>query len=76
LGVAGFVTGLLGLVFFWVPGLGLTLGALGIILGGVGMSAARKVGSSNGLAVAGLILGIVSVIPAILVLTELSSTNF
>jgi len=73
LGVAGFVTGLVGLIFFWVPALGLTLGSLGIILGGVAYSAARKAGSSNGLAIAGLVLGIVSVIPAIIVLTALSN---
>lgn len=75
LAVAGFVTGLLGLIFFWVPGLGLILGSLGIILGGVAMSASRKAGSSNGLAIAGLVLGIISLIPAILVLTALSNTG-
>jgi len=73
LGVAGFVTGLLGLIFFWVPGLGLILGSLGTILGGVAYSAARKAGSNNGLAIAGLVLGIVSLIPAIIVLTALSN---
>ena len=75
LGVAGFVTGLLGLIFFWVPGLGLVLGALGIVLGGVAVSASRKVGSNNGLGIAGLILGIVSLIPAILVLIALSNSG-
>ena len=76
LGVAGFVTGLLGLILFWVPGLGLILGSLGIILGGIAYSASRKAGSSNGLAIAGLVLGIVSLIPAIIVLTALSNPRF
>jgi len=73
LGVAGFVTGLLGLIFFWVPALGVILGSLGIILGGAAYSASRKAGSSNGLAIAGLVLGIVSLIPAIIVITALSN---
>jgi hypothetical protein len=73
LGVAGFVTGLSGLIFFRVPALGLILGSLGVILGGAAYSAARKAGSSNGLAIAGLVLGIVSLIPAIIVLTAPSN---
>lgn len=75
LGVAGFVTGLVGLLLFWVPGLGIVSGALGLILGGVGISTARKDGSSAGLAIAGLVLGIISIIPAVLVLTALSNAG-
>ena len=75
LGVAGFVTGLLGLILFWVPVLGLILGALGIILGGVAISASRKLGASNGLGIAGLVLGIVALVPAFLVLVALSSST-
>jgi len=75
LGVAGFVTGLLGLILFWVPVLGLILGALGIILGGVAISASRKLGASNGLGIAGLVLGIVALVPAFLVLVALSNST-
>lgn len=75
LGVAGFVTGLLGLIFFWVPGLGLILGALGIVLGGVAISASRKLGASNGLGIAGLVLGILALVPAFLVLVVLSNST-
>ncbi len=74
LGVAGFVTGLLGLLMCWVPGVGIVLGSLGVVLGGVGMSAGRKNGTGTGLALTGLILGIVSLVPAFIVLATLSNT--
>src|SRR5688572_265184 len=35
LGVAGFVLGLLGLLFFWLPVLGAIMAILGVIFGGV-----------------------------------------
>lgn len=73
LGTAGFVTGLLGLIFCWVPVFGLILGVLGIVLGGAGMSYARKNRASSGLAIAGLVLGIISLVPAIIVIAALSS---
>lgn len=72
LGVAGFVTGLLGLVLFWIPGLGILLGLLGAILGGAGIGVGRKRGAGIGLAVSGLILGIISLIPAILFMTMMA----
>ena len=73
LGTAGFVTGLLGLIFFWVPGVGLVLGILGIVLGAAGISAGRKSGAGTGLAIAGLVLGIVSLVPAIIVISAVSN---
>ena len=45
MGVAGFVSGLIGLLMSWlVPVGGIVLGALGIILGGVGVSRGRQAG--------------------------------
>lgn len=62
-GVAGFVTGLLGLIFFWIPLVGLALSILGTVMGGVGLSQGRKVpGTPTGLAIAGLVLGIVGLV--------------
>ncbi len=75
LGVAGFVTGLLGLIFCWVPGLGIVLAVLGIILGGVGIASGRKSGAGIGLAVAGLVLGIIALIPAILIISAVSTVS-
>jgi hypothetical protein len=74
LGVAGFVTGLLGLVFCWVPGLGIILAILGTVLGGAGMAAGRRSGAGTGLAIAGLVLGIVALIPAILIIVAIADS--
>lgn len=68
LGVAGFVCGLLGLVFFWIPFVGIVLAILGVIMGAAGMTQARRVHNSAGLAIAGLVLGIIALIPAIIFL--------
>lgn len=65
LGIAGFVCGLLGLVLFWFPILGLLLAVIGVILGGTGISAGRRDGSGTGLAIAGLVLGLVALIPGL-----------
>jgi hypothetical protein len=60
--VAGFVTGLCGLVLFWVPLLGLVLAGTGVVLSGVGMSQGRDARRPIGLGVAGLVLGILGVL--------------
>ncbi len=65
MGVAGFVCGLIGLVLFWFPFVGLVLAVLGIALGGSGISAGKRDGASTGLAVAGLVLGIIALIPGL-----------
>jgi hypothetical protein len=63
IGTAGFILALLGLIFCWVPGLGLVLGVIGLILSLIGLSRRPR-----GLAIAGvcicapgLILGIIIV---------------
>ena len=68
IGVAGFVTGLLGLLLSWFPLAGIILGALGVILGGVGISQGRKAGVKTGLATAGVVLGALGVIVAIVLI--------
>jgi hypothetical protein len=73
LGVAGFVTGLLGLVLCWVPWLGILLAGVGIVLSGIGISTGKKKGMSIGLAIAGLVCGIIALIPAVIVLVALFS---
>ena len=75
LGVAGFVLGLLGLIFCWVPGLGITLAVLGLILGGVGIATGKKKGAPVGLAIAGLVLGIIALIPAIIIIAAVASVG-
>ena len=75
LGVAGFVLGLLGLIFCWLPGLGITMAVLGIILGGVGIATGKKKGAPVGLAIAGLVLGIIALIPAIIIIAAVASAG-
>src|SRR4051812_32226539 len=75
LGVAGFVLGLLGLIFCWVPGLGITMAVLGVILGGVGIATGKKKGAPVGLAIAGLVLGIIALIPAIIIIAAVASVG-
>ena len=73
LGVAGFVTGLLGLLFCWVPGLGIILALLGVIMGGIGIPQGKKKGAPTGLAIAGLVLGVIALIPAIIIIVAAAS---
>lgn len=73
IGIAGFVTGLLGLILCWVPWLGVLLAGVGIVLSGIGISTGKKKGASTGLAIAGLVCGIIALIPAIIILVALLS---
>jgi hypothetical protein len=68
IGVAGFVTGLVGLLLSWIPIAGLVLGAVGIVLGGVGVARARTAGGPTGLPIAGVVLGALAVIAAIVLI--------
>jgi hypothetical protein len=71
LGVAGFVTGLLGLVLCWVPWLGILLAGVGIVLSGIAIPQGKKKGAGNGLAIAGLVCGIIALIPAVIIMVAI-----
>jgi hypothetical protein len=73
LGIAGFVTGLVGLVLFWVPFFGLLLAGCGVVLSAVGMSQGSKTGAGTGLSIAGLVLGILALIPGLFVLLAVAA---
>jgi hypothetical protein len=60
--ITGFVLGILALSLCWIPFFGLTVAVLGIVFSGIGMGRDLR-----GLAIAGLILSIIAVIPAIIV---------
>lgn len=67
---AALALGILGLVFFWFPVLGIIMAALGAILGGAGLAAAERdpqLAGSRGSAIAGLVLGGVGLVFALLV---------
>ena len=62
IGTAGFVCGLVGLVLCWVPWFGAILGLVGVVLSAVGISQGKKKGAPTGLAIGGLVCGILAVL--------------
>ncbi|KAA2264767.1 DUF4190 domain-containing protein [Solihabitans fulvus] len=70
LGTSGFVLGLLGAIFSWIPIIGVIawpLSIVGAVLSAVGLSKANKGQANNkGLAIAGLVLSIVGLVVCIL----------
>lgn len=70
LATAGFVLGLLGLLSSWIPFLnivGIMLGVIGVVLAGVGLAKSKKANAGKGLAIAGIVLGSLAVIFAVLI---------
>ena len=64
MGIAALILGIVCVVLCWIPiwnWVGIALGVVGIILGAVGMSKAKKTGKGKGVAVAGLVLSIIGV---------------
>ncbi|NLB50623.1 MAG: DUF4190 domain-containing protein [Clostridiaceae bacterium] len=67
--IAALVCGVLGIIGSFIPYVmyfTAVLAVLGIIFGVMGMKKAKQIGSGNGLAVAGLVLGIVGTVFAII----------
>ena len=66
IGVAGFVCGLIGLIFSFVPIIGIIawpLVIIGVVLSGVGLSYANNGKANNkGMAVAGLVVSIIGLV--------------
>jgi len=61
LGIAAMSCGIAGLVFMWVPVLGLLLGIAGIVLGAMSMGACNRNEANNrGMAIAGIVCGAVA----------------
>ena len=68
--IAGLVLGVVAIVFVFIPGvsfLGWIMGVVGIVLSAIAISQAKKAGEKNGMAVAGLVLSIVSIAIGIIV---------
>ena len=68
LATAGFVCGLVAILFAWMPvfvAIGIVLGTLGVVFGVRGRRRAKEVGSGGGLAMAGTISGIVALVLSI-----------
>ena len=77
LGITALVTGILGLVLIWVPDVGIVLGILATTFGGLALYKALKGTASNkGVAIAGLVLGIITVVlTAIFIIVAAASTS-
>jgi hypothetical protein len=70
LATAGFVLGLIGFLGSFIPVInvvGIVIGVVGAILAAVGLVKSKKVGAGQGLAMAGLILGVLALIIGIVV---------
>lgn len=65
--VAGMVLGLLALVLCWVPMLNWLLALLGIIFGALGIARAGKVGRGKGMAITGLVTGLLGGVIGLLI---------
>ena len=63
--IAALVLGIIGLLTFWVPILGLVLGLIALVLGIVGV---RRGPNGKGMAVAGIVLGTLAVIGGVIIL--------
>jgi hypothetical protein len=66
MGIAGLVLGIVGLVLVWVPFLNLLLGILATVFGGVGLWKAQRTMTAKGSSIAGLTLGVLTVVLALL----------
>lgn len=60
--IASLVLGITSLGWIWIPFFGIIPPVLAIILGGMGIGKANKIQSGMGMAVAGLVLGIICTI--------------
>jgi thiamine transporter ThiT len=65
--VAALVLGILSIVLSWIPYVDFVLAVLAIIFGAVGLSAANKRGGAGkGMAITGLVLGVVTIVLGII----------
>ena len=63
MGVVSLVFGIISLILCWIPAINwiaLVLSVIGIVMGAVGRSKAKKAGESTGVATAGMVLSIIA----------------
>ncbi len=72
---AGLVCGIIGLVLFWFPIVGMVLAVLGVIFGGIGLSKANKGAPNKGLAIAGLVCGAVAILLYVAIILIVVNNN-
>lgn len=83
MGIAGFVTGVVGLILCWIPFVGLIISGVGVALSAVALRQIRAARGSQGLAIAGLVCGIIGAIIGLIILiafivglSAASNTNY
>lgn len=79
LGTTALVCGIVGAALCWVPVLGFILGVLATTFGAIGLVKANKGEATNkGMAIAGLVLGVVALVfwPIVLVIAAASAPVF
>jgi hypothetical protein len=65
LATAALVLGIIGAVLFWTVWAGILLGILATIFGAVGLSRTNRGAPNKGMAVAGLVLGVLAIIASV-----------
>jgi hypothetical protein len=74
--IAAFVAGVIAIVLSWIPLFDIVLAAPAVILGGLGISRANRThGMGKGLAIAGLILGAISILVTLVVFAIVVATS-
>jgi hypothetical protein len=71
-GLTGFICGIVGAVLFCIPYLGGILGVAGVIFSSTSLANAKK-GNTNGLAIAGLILGLIACVLGLIVAIDFNN---
>ena len=67
LAVAGMILGILGLALCWIPFVGALVALLGIVFGAIGWSKASRTGRNKGMAITGVVCGILGVVAGIVI---------
>jgi len=74
-GTAGGIVGIIGLVLFWFPYVGLLSGLAGVICGGFGLERANRMGgAAKGMAITGVICGGIAVLLNVIVILAIIGT--
>lgn len=73
--IAGLVLGIIALLLSWVPGAGVFVAVFGIIFSSVGLWLVKQRNSGRGMAAAGLVLSVVSLVIFLLILLVTLSNN-
>ncbi len=68
--IAALVNGILGLVFFWGGWIFVAVSIAAIVMGVTGLKVSRNTASGSGMATAGLVLGIITVVLQVILLAS------